>query len=64
MAGDDVEGGILPAYCAVVVDEAHQLEMNAAKHLGVRVGESGIYNMLNKLFNSAHARGLLMKRSY
>lgn len=58
---DELEGGILPAYCAVIIDEAHQLEMNAAKYLGVRAGENGIFNMLNKLYNSSHARGLLMK---
>ncbi|HBM15696.1 MAG TPA: hypothetical protein DD381_05040 [Lentisphaeria bacterium] len=58
---DDIEGGVLPAYGAVILDEAHQLEMNAAKHLGVRISESGIFTMLNKLYNSSHGRGLLIR---
>ena len=30
----DIDNGILPCYSGVVIDEAHQLETNAAKHLG------------------------------
>jgi len=58
---DDEEMGLLPVYSAVIMDEAHQLEANAAKYLGTRISEPGIYNMLNKLFNPANARGLLIR---
>ena len=58
---DDKEMGLLPVYSAVIIDEAHQMEANAAKHLGTRISEPGIYNMLNRLFNPANARGLLIR---
>ena len=58
---DNEEMGLLPLYSAVIIDEAHQLESNAAKHLGTRISEPGIYNMLNRLFNPANARGLLIR---
>ena len=57
----DIENGILPVYSGVVIDEAHQLETNAAKHLGTRVSESGIKYFLNKLFNPDTGRGLLLR---
>jgi ATP-dependent DNA helicase DinG len=59
----DMENGILPEYSGVIIDEAHQLETNAAKHLGTRVSESGIKYFLNKLFNSETGRGLLLRHS-
>ena len=57
----DIENGILPVYSGVIIDEAHQLETNAAKHLGTKVSESGIKYFLNKLFNPETGRGLLLK---
>jgi ATP-dependent DNA helicase DinG len=57
----DIENGILPVYSGVVIDESHQLETNAAKHLGTRVSESGIKYFLNKLFNPDTGRGLLLR---
>lgn len=58
----DIENGILPIYSALVVDEAHQLETNAGKHLGTRVTESGIKYFLNRLFNPDNGRGLLIRQ--
>lgn len=55
------EAGILPEYCGVVIDEAHQLESSAAKHLGTRVSEAGLFYFLNKLFNSRTSKGLLIR---
>ena len=38
-----------------------QLETSAAKHLGTRINEAGIYYFLNKLFNPSKGRGLLIR---
>ena len=57
----DIESGILPRYCAAVLDEAHQLEQSAAKHLGVKITEPGMYHFLNRLFDPAKGRGLLVR---
>lgn len=51
----------LPAYCAVIFDEAHTLEDNAANHLGLHVAYSALHFFLNRLFNPVTGRGLLMK---
>ena len=53
---------LLPDYGAVLIDEAHTLENNAASHLGIRISQPGIISMLNKLYNPDRARGLLMKQ--
>ncbi|MBQ9087605.1 MAG: DEAD/DEAH box helicase [Lentisphaeria bacterium] len=53
-------GALLPDYGAVLIDEAHTLENNAAEYLGVRLSQPGIVSMLNKLFNPERMRGLLM----
>ena len=57
----DIESGILPMNSGVVIDEAHQLETGAAKHMGTRISEAGLYYFLNKLFNSSKGRGLLIR---
>ena len=54
-------GALLPDYGAVLIDEAHTLENNAAEYLGVRLSQPGIVSMLNKLFNPERMRGLLMR---
>ena len=58
---EDVENGILPQYNGVVIDEAHQLETSAAKHMGTRVSEAGLSYFLNKLFNPNRGKGLLIR---
>lgn len=52
---------LLPEYSAVVVDEAHTLENNAAEYLGLRVNAAGVTSFLNRLYNPDNARGLLMR---
>ncbi len=51
----------LPPYCAVVFDEAHTLEDNAANHLGIHVNSGGVKHLLNRLFNPVSGRGLLTR---
>ncbi len=52
----------LPNYSAVIFDEAHTLEDNAANHLGIHVSSTGVRFLLNRLFNPANSNGLLMKQ--
>ena len=55
------EQTLLPEYSAVVIDEAHTLENNAAEYLGLRINAAGVVSFLNRLFNPDNARGLLMR---
>ena len=57
----DYSGGLLPTYGAVVIDEAHTLEDNAADHLGLHLTYGGFKAFLNRLYNPDTARGLLMR---
>jgi ATP-dependent DNA helicase DinG len=54
--------GLLPDYKVVIFDEAHTLEDVAAEHLGLQVSRGVIDHLLNKLFNSRTAKGLLAWR--
>ncbi len=60
MAGD-IENTLIPPYGALVVDEAHTLEDNAAEHLGLRVTQTGFHHYLRRLFSPKHGSGLLLK---
>ena len=60
---EGLKDGVLPQNSGVIIDEAHQLEAGAAKHLGTRVSEAGLYYFLNKLFNPDKGRGLLIRPS-
>ena len=51
----------LPSYSAVIFDEAHTLEDNAASHLGLHINSSAFKYFLSGLFNPDNGRGLLMK---
>ena len=51
----------LPPYCAVVFDEAHTMEDNAAEHLGLHVNSYSVRYLLNRLFNPTNGRGLLSR---
>ena len=55
------DGSLLPNYSAVVIDEAHTLENNAAEHLGMGISQNGMNGFFNRLFNPDIARGLLLK---
>ncbi len=56
------DGGLLPAYGSVVIDEAHSLEANAAEHLGLYLTCGGFNAFLNRLYNPDSSRGLLLKK--
>ena len=58
---EEMEMTLLPAYCAVVFDEAHTLEDNGAKHLGLHLTSGNVRYFLNRLYNPRTGRGLLMK---
>ena len=59
--GADLESSLLPPYCAAIIDEAHTLEDNAASYLGLDITDNGVRHFLNRLYNPANARGLLMR---
>jgi len=54
------EPALLPNYGAVVIDEAHTLESNAAEHLGLHLSRFGVISTLNRLYNPENAKGLLL----
>ena len=58
---EETEGSLLPNYGAVMIDEAHTLENNAAEYLGLHLSRSGLISSLNRLYNPDNARGLLMR---
>ena len=58
---EELEATPLPDYSAVVFDEAHTLEDNAAKHLGLHLTSGNVRYFLNRLFNPRTGRGLLVK---
>ncbi len=54
-------GALLPDYAAVMIDEAHTLENNAATHLGLRLSRAGMVRFLNRLYSPERAKGLVMR---
>ena len=61
MRGAECDSPLLPNYGAVVIDEAHTLENNAADHLGLHVSKGALIGVLNRLYNPDNARGLLLR---
>jgi len=59
--GEDLEKNLLPLYSAVIIDESHTLEDNAAEYMGLRISKSGMMHFLNRLFNSSNGKGVLGK---
>ncbi|MGI9518284.1 MAG: ATP-dependent DNA helicase, partial [Pirellulaceae bacterium] len=51
---------ILPDYDAVILDEAHTVEQVAGNHLGLTVSHGQVEYTLNKLYNDAANKGLLV----
>jgi len=51
--------GILPAYRAVVIDEAHNIEHVAEDHFGIDISNFTITYLLAALYNTRTHRGLL-----
>ncbi len=58
---ESAESTLLPPCSAVVIDEAHTLEDNAAQYLGLNISSAGIGYFLNRLFNPESGKGLLMR---
>lgn len=58
---EELETPPLPNHSAVIFDEGHSLEDNAAKHLGMYIGSHQVRGFLNRLFNPKSGRGLLVK---
>ncbi|MBX3355997.1 MAG: DEAD/DEAH box helicase [Phycisphaeraceae bacterium] len=50
----------LPAYDHVIIDEAHDAEMVASEHFGLRVSEAGVEHLLRTLHHSGQQRGVLV----
>ena len=61
MRGEEGESGLLPNYKALIIDEAHTLEDNAAEYLGTRISRFAVLSVLNRLYNPDNAKGLLLK---
>ncbi len=51
---------ILPDYDAVILDEAHTVEQVAGNHLGLSITQGQVEYTLNKLYNDATNKGLLV----
>ncbi len=58
---DNLQNCLLPEYSAIIFDEAHTIEDNAASHLGLRLTESGFRFFLNRLYSPVTGRGLLAR---
>lgn len=52
--------GIIPDYDAAILDECHTLESVASSHLGLKVTNGQVLYALNKLYNPATGKGLLV----
>ncbi len=52
--------GILPNYDAAILDECHTIENVASDHIGLKVSNGQIEYSLNKLYNPATNKGLLI----
>ncbi len=52
-------GSILPPYKHVIFDEAHNMETVASKHFGLRLSNSQVDFMLNRIYNPKTQKGIL-----
>ncbi len=59
-AGEEGDA-LLPAYDAVVLDEAHTLENDAAERMGLHLSSRGFNGFMNRLYNPDYGRGLLVR---
>lgn len=59
--GKDLDNTLLPPYSAVIVDEAHTLEDNAAEYMGLALNNSGLFYCLNRLYNPVNGKGLMVR---
>lgn len=51
--------GILPEYKCVILDEAHNIEHVAEDHFGIRISQSSIAYLLDRLFEPKKRKGIL-----
>lgn len=51
--------GVLPEYQRVVLDEAHSIEHVAEDHFGIRISQSGLMYLLDRLYNPRKGKGVL-----
>jgi ATP-dependent DNA helicase DinG len=51
--------GVLPEYERVILDEAHTIEHVAEDHFGIRISQSGLIYLLDRLYNPRKRKGLL-----
>ena len=54
-------GGVLPRFDAVVFDEAQNIEEAATSFLGIEISNSGLFYLLDRLFNARTKKGLLTR---
>jgi ATP-dependent DNA helicase DinG len=59
LRSENTDVGLLPKYRVVILDEAHNVEDMAARHLGIQVSSTMVENLLNRLFSPRTQRGLL-----
>ncbi|HPN84626.1 MAG TPA: DEAD/DEAH box helicase family protein, partial [Victivallales bacterium] len=58
---DIYEYSLLPEYGAIVFDEAHTIENEAAEHGGIRLSKFGFEMFLKKLYDPDKAKGIFLK---
>jgi ATP-dependent DNA helicase DinG len=58
---EDGDFSLLPSYGAVVFDEAHAMENDAAKYLGLHMTKTGFDFFIRKLYDPNTGRGFLLK---
>ncbi len=51
--------GVLPEYQFVIIDEAHNIEHVAEDHFGIRISQSRMIYLLNRLYHPKKRKGLL-----
>ncbi|MCH2207694.1 MAG: ATP-dependent DNA helicase [Lentisphaerales bacterium] len=57
----DLNAGILPNYGAVIFDEAHTVEHNAAMNLGLRLHPGSVFKVLHRIYHPKRGRGLMQR---
>ncbi|MFN2352017.1 MAG: ATP-dependent DNA helicase, partial [Kiritimatiellia bacterium] len=55
----NLEGGFLPGFDALVIDEAHCMEQTAGDHFGLRLTQGALEMWLRRLYHPDTGRGLL-----
>ena len=56
-----MDGTLLPEYDHLIIDEAHNLEEEATRQLGFRLGQGTIEEMAERLDAVLHGLGLALR---